>query len=83
VSFHWHVLSECPDEGACPIHGINEPPCSFRAAFHWPRIYRYEVAYPGLRLAGNRYGTALIGLALVAGSHAYCVKWANARTVMP
>lgn len=21
--FRWHVLSECPDEGPCPIHGLN------------------------------------------------------------
>ncbi len=25
-SWRWHVLSECPDEGSCPIHGRNEPP---------------------------------------------------------
>jgi hypothetical protein len=25
-SFRWHVLSECPDEQSCPIHGRNEPP---------------------------------------------------------
>jgi hypothetical protein len=50
--------------------------------FHRPRIYRYVVADPGLRLGVNRYGTALIGLALVAGRFAYCVKWADARAVM-
>lgn len=22
--FRWHVLSECPDEGPCPIHGRAE-----------------------------------------------------------
>jgi hypothetical protein len=57
------------------------PPCRFRAEPHRPRIYRYQVADPGLRLAGNRYGHALIGAALVIGRYAYCVKWANARTV--
>lgn len=25
----------------------------------------------------NRYGTAVIGVALIAGRYAYCVKWAN------
>ena len=53
-----------------------------RAEWHRPRIYRYRVADPGFRLARNRYGAAFIGLALVAGRYAYCVKWANARTVM-
>jgi hypothetical protein len=24
--FRWHVLSACPDETACPIHGLNEEP---------------------------------------------------------
>lgn len=60
------------------------------AEFHRPRMYRYRVADPGLRLARNRYpssgegaqqvrGSAWIGLALVVGHHAYCVKWAHAR----
>lgn len=22
--WRWHVLSECPDEDSCPIHGLNE-----------------------------------------------------------
>ena len=21
--FRWHVLSECQDETACPVHGLN------------------------------------------------------------
>ena len=25
TQFRWHVLSECPDEGPCPIHGRPEP----------------------------------------------------------
>jgi hypothetical protein len=25
-SFRWHVLSECPDEGPCPIHGRQPDP---------------------------------------------------------
>ena len=62
---------------------MTEPPCTFRAVLHWPRIYRYVVADPGLRLTRNRYGAALIGYALVVGRYAYCVKWADARTVMP
>lgn len=56
-----------------------EPPCDFRAEWHRVRLYRYRVADPGFRLAGNRYGSALIGAALVVGRYAYCVKWANAR----
>lgn len=59
------------------------PPCAFRAERHRPRLYRYRVAHPGLRLARNRYegqyGAATIGLAIVVGRYAYCVKWANAR----
>lgn len=60
---------------------LNEPPCDSRAEWHRPRMYRYEVAYRGFRLMRNRYGSAWIGLALVAGRYAYCVKWANARAV--
>ncbi len=60
---------------------MTEPPCGFRAAYHRPQFYRYRVADPGFRLAANRYGAATIGLAFVAGRYAYCVKWANARTV--
>lgn len=58
-----------------------DPPCAFRAIYHRPRFYRYRIAYPGLRLARNRYegqrGSATIGLALAVGRYAYCVKWAN------
>jgi hypothetical protein len=61
---------------------MTEPPCSFRAASHRPQIYRYVVAERGLRLTPNRYGAALIGLALTVGRYAYCVKWADARVVM-
>jgi hypothetical protein len=61
---------------------VNEPPCTFRAVFRRPRIYRYAVADPGLRCTPNRYGAALIGFALVAGRYAYCVKWADARAVL-
>jgi hypothetical protein len=69
------------------VAAVNDPPCSFRAAFHRPKFYRYRIADPGLRLRRNRYagqfGAATIGLALAVGKHAYCVKWADARTVMP
>lgn len=62
-------------------------PCGFRAEFHGPRFYRYQVADRGFRMVRNRYksewGTAFIGMALVAGKYAYCVKWANARTFTP
>ena len=61
------------------------PPCAFRAAWHLPVFYRYRVAEPGLRIRRNRYsgrdGAATIGLALVIGAYAYCVKWADARVV--
>jgi hypothetical protein len=60
---------------------VIEPPCSFRAVFHWPTFYRYRVGLRGLRVTPNRYGHAVIGLALVAGRYAYCVKWADARAV--
>lgn len=61
---------------------------------HRPRFYRYLVAddRTGFRLKRNVYpcapvlpggpetrGSAWIGLALVVGRHAYCVKWAHAR----
>lgn len=57
------------------------------AEYHRPRVYRYRVADPGLRLRRNRYtamggddsGAAWIGLCLVVGRYAYCMKWANAR----
>jgi len=61
---------------------LPEPPCRFGVAPHFPRLYRYQVADPGLRLALNAYGRAVIGVALVIGRYAYCVKWGNA-TVLP
>jgi hypothetical protein len=64
-----------------------DPPCGFRAAYHWPKFYRYLVAFPGLRAAWNRYdgqfGSATIGTAVVVGRYAYCVKWADAKVVEP
>lgn len=59
-----------------------EPPCRFRAAFHRPRFYRYLVARRRFRITPNRYGGAVIGVALVAGRYAYCVKWADAKAVL-
>ncbi|GIH95345.1 hypothetical protein ACFFMN_23575 [Planobispora siamensis] len=60
------------------------------AELHKPRLYRYRVAddAQGLRLSRNIYpsapeptarGRAWIGLVLVVGCYAYCVKWAHAR----
>lgn len=58
------------------------------AEYHRPRFYRYRVADPGIRMVRNIYpsspaethvGTAWIGLGLVLGRYAYCVKWANAK----
>lgn len=60
------------------------PPCAFYPAWHRPRVYRYRVADPGLRMMRNRYtgrdGSATIGLAVTVGRYAYCIKWADART---
>ncbi|MEU4170995.1 hypothetical protein AB0F46_29460 [Streptomyces sp. NPDC026665] len=54
-----------------------------RPAYHRPKVYRYRVADPGLRVVPNRYANqfskATIGIAVVVGRHAYCVKWANAE----
>lgn len=63
------------------------------AEYHRPRFYRYKVAHPGLSLSLSRnvypaapspptethVGTAWIGLCLVVGRYAYCVKWAHAH----
>lgn len=48
-------------------------------AYHWPRFYRYRVADHGCRVTWNRYaGSVPIGLAVVVGRYAYCLKWAQA-----
>jgi hypothetical protein len=60
---------------------MNDPPMRCRPAFHWPQIYRYLVADKGYRLVLNRYPGAIIGIALVAGRYAYCIKWANAKVL--
>jgi hypothetical protein len=47
--------------------------------FHAPRAYRYDIAYPAERRAMlNRYGWQVIGVAVVIGHYAYCLKWARA-----
>ena len=50
----------------------------FFAKYHRPHLCRYRVADPGLRLALNRSCGVTLGLALVTGRYAYCVKWADA-----
>lgn len=46
---------------------------------HRPAFYRYEVAYPTrFRARLNHYGWWVIGIAVVVGKYAYCVKWARA-----
>ncbi|MEV7283414.1 hypothetical protein AB0O01_02390 [Streptomyces sp. NPDC093252] len=45
--------------------------------YHWPRIYRYKVAEPGVRVVLNRYSRT-IGVAAVLGAYGYCVKWGDA-----
>lgn len=58
-------------------------PGELRAKLHRPRFYRYKVADPGLRAMRNLYhndsSSAFIGVAVVAGRFAYCVKWADAK----
>jgi hypothetical protein len=53
------------------------------AEYHRPKFYRYKVGEPGFRALWNRYAntssSATIGIAVVIGRNAYCVKWANAR----
>ncbi len=53
------------------------------AEYHRPKIYRYRVADPGFRAVRNRYANQFsgvtIGIAVVVGRYAYCVKWAHAR----
>jgi hypothetical protein len=53
------------------------------AEYHWPTLYRYAVTDRGFRITRNRYANQFsavtIGLAVVVGRHAYCVKWAHAR----
>jgi hypothetical protein len=48
--------------------------------FHRPRAYRYEVSTVVQRRTPratlNRYGWQVIGVALVVGRYAYCLKWA-------
>jgi hypothetical protein len=46
--------------------------------FHRPQPYRYPVALPVERRAVlNRYGRHVIGVAVVVGARAYCLKWAR------
>lgn len=49
---------------------------------HGRWAYRYEVAHPARhgvpRLVVNRYGWKVIGIAVVVGRYAYCLKWAAA-----
>jgi hypothetical protein len=62
---------------------MNEIPGRLYAKFHRPRFYRYKVADPGARVTRNLYrngsSSAFIGVAVVAGRYAYCVKWADAK----
>jgi hypothetical protein len=51
-----------------------------RVTLHRPQAYRYEVSevvqrrLPRATL--NRYGWSVIGVAVVVGRYAYCLKWA-------
>ena len=52
-----------------------------------PRTYHYRVASPGLHVVLNRYSadvcrdrkTNVIGIGLVLGHHAYCLRWGRAH----
>lgn len=61
----------------------HEVPGRLYAKLHRPRFYRYKVAEPGFRAGRNLYrndsSSTLIGVAVVAGRFAYCVKWADAK----
>jgi hypothetical protein len=50
--------------------------------FHRPQAYRYEVSEVVQRriprVGLNRYPRAIIGVAVVVGRFAYCLKWASA-----
>jgi hypothetical protein len=59
---------------------------SHHPKYHRPKFYRYRIAdeLPGTpRATWNRYenqfSRATIGLAIVVGRYAYCVKWASAE----
>ncbi|WP_150236123.1 hypothetical protein [Streptomyces filamentosus] len=47
-----------------------------------PTLYRYAVADPASAspaTATQPFSAVTIGLALIVGRHAYCVKWAHGR----
>ncbi len=62
---------------------MNPPPAPLRVPtgrmrWHWPRFYCYRAADRHLfRVMLNAYPGAVIGLAVVIGHTAYCVKWAS------
>jgi hypothetical protein len=59
----------------------SEP--QFEMVWERPSAYRYLVAHPGLKLALNRYPGAVIGIALIAGRYAYCLKWGRPGSEKP
>jgi hypothetical protein len=60
---------------------IQEAKRRFAMCWERPSVYRYRVAHPSIRVAWNRYPGALIGVALVVGRYAYCVKWGRPGAV--
>lgn len=82
-----------PWEGDCrvekPANFRAEPEMGYRCKFHRPRFYRYKVARvdrngplrwfrgPLWNAYRSPYGTARIGVGVVLGRWAYCVKWAR------
>lgn len=59
------------------------PTTRFRLDLHRPMFYRYRVAYPGLRVAFNRYPGCVIGWGAVVGRYCYAVKWGSPGVVVP
>jgi hypothetical protein len=45
--------------------------------WHRLRAYRYRVADPGYRALWNGSDGVIIGVCVVVGHYAYCLKWAD------
>lgn len=48
-----------------------------RKRYHRPRAYRYRVAPGAPRAMWNKSFGFTIGVAVVIGQYAYCLKWAD------
>lgn len=54
--FRWHLLSECTDEGLCPIHGLNRVADDDPKSEDWPMHDDDLIAFQSARL--DEYETA-------------------------